>query len=180
MAPDLSSWKPIEVSNIQARLGAFANWCICGGISVDLLVGRKTRDHGDIDIGVFRSQLKTCLNSIGAHTVYLCDPPGSVKPWDGLEVPSHVNDIFITSEDQSVWELQILVYTDDDQYVYFKRNDRIRWKKTTHTLRVKGLDILNPAITMLYKSNKLPIPPKDSQDICFIIDSINNSATADA
>lgn len=137
---------------------------------MDLLAGRKTRDHGDIDVGVFRSQLPQCLAEIGRETVYLCDPPGTVRKWDGDAIPGHVNDLWISSSDRAHWEMQILVFTDDETHVYFKRDHSIRWPKTAHALKCENYHILNPAITILYKSHQAKIEAKDAHDISLLID----------
>ena len=63
--PKTTNWNPIPANEIQARLGTFYDWSICGGISLDILAGVTTRHHVDIDIGVFRSQVETCLKEIG-------------------------------------------------------------------------------------------------------------------
>jgi hypothetical protein len=180
MPPELTNWNPIAANAVQARFGNFKDWSICGGISLDILAGVTTRTHGDIDIGVFRSQVETCLKEIGESSVYLCDPPGAFTKWDGKSVPAHVNDIWITSIDGSFWELQVLVYSDDAEEVYFKRDDAISWTKESHSWNVRGYSILNPAITMLYKSNKSPIPAKDAQDISLIIKLLNTPGSLNA
>ena len=62
-----TEWKPVAVKDLQSELRSFRNWVLCGGCSVDQWVGRATRPHGDIDVGVFRSELRECLTAIGAE-----------------------------------------------------------------------------------------------------------------
>src|ERR1700674_224180 len=100
-----TEWKPVAFGNLQSELGNFRNWTLCGGCSVDHWAGRQTRPHGDIDVGVFRSELRECLKAIGQQRVYLCFPPEAQKPWQGGEVPESVHDIWITHSAGEFWVL---------------------------------------------------------------------------
>ncbi|MEM7364862.1 MAG: hypothetical protein AAF525_12630 [Pseudomonadota bacterium] len=169
-APSLSAWQPVTRKELPARLGHFRDWFLCGGESVDHFVGRTTRAHGDIDVGVYRSELMACLRSV--HGIpYLCDPPGSVVRWQGGDVPQHVNDIFVADHAETHWMFQILVFTDRGDRVVFKRNDSITWAKSAHVIEENGFSILNPAITLLYKTTNGRNEPKDLQDIVTLIES---------
>jgi hypothetical protein len=158
------------VAAIQRELGPFRAWCLCGGQSLDWLVGRETRPHGDTDIGVFRSDLLDCLRAIGQPRVYLCDPPGSLQQWDGGAVADRVHDVWITDSAGLRWSLQVMVYDDDDgQRVTYRRDPRIAWGRAAHTLTVRGVRVLNPAITMLFKINRQGMADKDCADVRLLI-----------
>jgi len=167
--PDLDRWQPCAVGEVQSILGDFTKWYLCGGESLDLLVGRRTREHADIDIGVYRSDLVECLSSIRG-VVYLCDPPGEAQRWDGQPIENHVNDIWIAAPDESSWLLQILIYTDHEDTVVFKCDETMKWSKVDHTIEVDGISILNPAITLLYKASRGSLEAKDAIDISTIIE----------
>jgi hypothetical protein len=169
--PSLTNWMPLEPQEIQRLLGTFDRWCLCGGKSIDVLVGRNSREHGDTDIGVFRSDLVTCLSAIGRRRVFLC-VGGKHDAWDGDSLLDTINDIWITDVHRELWILQIVVFTDDDRFVYYKRNRSIRWPKESHSWRVNGLNILNPLITLLYKANQLQLADKDTADIRLIIQEL--------
>ena len=47
MIPDVTNWRPLEVEAIQEHLGSFRAWCLCAGQSLDWLLGRTTRPHGE-------------------------------------------------------------------------------------------------------------------------------------
>src|SRR5438552_5325066 len=129
-----TDWKPIAVKNLQTELGTFRNWTLCGGYSIDRWVGRKTRSHADTDIGVFRSELRECLEGIGQTRVYLCSPPGTHVMWNGNDVPESVHDIWITDRSKKHWICQIMVFDDEGDQVYYRRDRRIRWSKASHSI----------------------------------------------
>ena len=176
MIPGIDNWRPIEVAQIQALLGSFRGWCLCGGQSLDWLVRRKTRTHGDTDIGVFRSELLLCLEQIAKKRVFLCNPPGSLMPWDGGQVPDSVHDIWITDLDGGYWVLQIMVYDDNGGEVVYRRNPQLRWSKRDHSMFVAGIPVLNPLVTLLFKLNKNRLEAKDIHDVQTLIQELANHA----
>ena len=163
--PAFDKWQPLSVVDLQRELGTFRQWVLCGGYSIDWLVNKATRQHDDIDVGVFRSDLSTCLKAIAELRVYLCDPPGSLRRWDGKEVPKHVHDIWIADAKCSHWILQIMVYDDEDENVIYRRDKRLSWPKGQHAIEVRGLSILNPIITLLFKLHRADMRNKDCVDV---------------
>ena len=168
MTPPVTSWKTCAPHELQSHLGAFTGWILCGGHSIDLLVGRHTRDHGDIDIGVFRSHLTGCLDAIGPGRVFLCSS-GAFIQWPGGDVDPAIHDIWISDPAQENWIFQIMVYDDHGDTVSFRRDERITWEKFSHSIQVGDIRILNPAITLLYKSNKPPLAGKEAADVATLI-----------
>jgi hypothetical protein len=162
-------WKAADISEIQSHLGSFRDWVLCGGHSLDFLLGRKTRTHEDIDIGVFRSQLLECLHGIGAERVFLCQPPGKQTKWNGLAVPDAVHDIWICDRQQRHWCLQVMVFDDEGDEVFYRRDRRIHWSKASHSIAVAQVRILNPLITFLYRANKPLLLEKEVEDIVALI-----------
>jgi hypothetical protein len=173
MTPEQRKWRPVSVGEIPSILGDFEDWCLCGGHSVDLLVGRKTRDHGDIDIAVLRSGLSACLSNLGPGQVFLCNP---LRAWDGKPVPPEVHDIWIADKEGECWILQIMIFEDDGDDVVYRRDPRISWSKNSHSIRIGGVRILNPAITQLFKCNQSEMQDKDAKDIRVLIEETANQA----
>lgn len=169
MTPNIDQWQPVGIDELQGHLGSFQDWCLCGGHSLDWLVGRETRPHGDIDVGVLRSDLVDCLQSIGQERVFLCDPPGSLVAWDGGPIGVHVHDIWITDPICQHWIFQVMVYDNNDGIVTYRRDSRITWPASQHTVVHRGLRVLNPAITMLFKLNKPTLEDKDCVDMMMVI-----------
>jgi aminoglycoside-2''-adenylyltransferase len=178
-----TEWKPVAVEELQQYLGSFTEWTLCGGCSLDLIVGKQTRPHGDIDVGVFRSQLISCLCSIGKEQVFLCHPAGAQVSWNGETVDPAVHDIWISDPLREHWLLQIMVFDDDGETVFYRRDRRICWPKRSHSLNIGDVQVLNPFITFLFKANKAEIEMKEVMDIAALIAAGPNQAmqrTADS
>jgi hypothetical protein len=148
-----ATWRPVKVPGLQKELGTFRDWVLCGGHSVALLAGRDTRRHGDIDIGVFRSQLRRCLRALGQERVFLCRN-GTHVAWRGTAVPADVHDIWITDRAGEFWALQVMVFDDHGGTVIYRRDRRLRWPKRYHAISIDGVRVLNPFVTFLFKANQ--------------------------
>ena len=170
------AWKPAAIHELQRHFGIFTDWTLCGGCSLDLIVGRQTRPHTDIDVGVFRSQLIACLHAIGRDQVFLCRPADSRVLWDGSAIDPGVHDIWVSDRDRKYWLMQIMVFEDEGQRVFYRRDPRIWWPKRSHSSPIDGLQVLNPLITFLYKANKLKMDEKDVKDIITCIQAAPNQA----
>ena len=66
--------------------------------------------------------------------------------------------------------MQIMVFEDDGDRVFYRRDPRISWPKWSHSSSIDGLEVLNPLITFLYKANKLKMDEKDVMDIITCIE----------
>ncbi len=88
---------PEPVARVRDLMSDYtAPWCLCGGWAVDTWVGRKTRDHADVDIVVFQADLGGLFNHLTgwqliAHDSQVDDD--TTEPWDGrpLAVPAHIH-----------------------------------------------------------------------------------------
>ena len=174
MTPPTDRWLSLPVTEIQTSLGDFTGWVLCGGRSLDWLLGAETRPHSDTDVGVFRSELADCLHSLEQTRVYLCDPPGQLVAWEGKPVPQHVHDVWITSPDLSHWEVQLMVYDDSDDSVSYRRDSRIHWPREAHAITVRKIRVLNPLITLLFKLHRRELQEKDCQDVASLITGFAN------
>lgn len=168
MTPSMP-WRPLAVSDLQGELGVFTDWVLCGGYSIDLYLGKASRAHGDIDIGLFRSGLADGLAAFAQERVYLCDPPGTLRRWDGARVLERVHDIWIADRELTCWCLQVMVFDDTAGEVSYRREPRLRWPKAAHSIQAGGIRILNPWITFLYKAHQPEWEPKAIVDLANLI-----------
>jgi hypothetical protein len=54
--PPLEAWRPWSPEEAARRLaGCGARWCVVGGWAIDLALGRVTREHEDLEIGLPRA-----------------------------------------------------------------------------------------------------------------------------
>jgi hypothetical protein len=152
-------------------------WFIAGGWAIDLYLGRITREHKDIEIGIFRRDqlvLREYLKDWVFQKIKKHSPEkqGQLEKWrDGeyLEPPTH--EIHATNHPARVRsnlvgtqirntplilsELEILLNERDDSCWIYRRNSQIRREiKKTILNTVDGIPYLAPEIVLLYKSKK--------------------------
>lgn len=163
-----TEWRPLTLEGLKTEFAGFPDWVLCGGYAVARLTGEDTRSHGDIDVGVFRSQLTACLNVLGRERVFLCRD-GTHHAWDGAEVPADVHDIWITDRAGAYWVLQVMVYDDEGDTVIYRRDRRLTWPKQYHSIELDGIKVLNPLITVLFKTNKPRLEDKEVHDVMKLI-----------
>lgn len=83
-----------RVADIMSNFGP--TWALCGGWSVDIWLGRETRDHQDVDLTVFYDDQHAVFDYfttgwlLNGHDIH--DGDGT-EPWSGrrLEFPSHIH-----------------------------------------------------------------------------------------
>ena len=92
-----SSDVPHSIAAAAESMAAYpSTWALCGGWAVDAWLGRKTREHGDIDITVFHDdQLILFDHLAGWHLVAhdAVDPGPTEELWDGRQLvpPVHLH-----------------------------------------------------------------------------------------
>lgn len=156
--------------------GARIDWAVCGGHAIDLFVGRKTRDHKDIDVAVFWDQRDRLLEYL------LQDDWRLFEPENGLlrEVTNFENDFWrndnlwcissrstayqIEKEQGNFYRISSLRKQQDTldfiEFLFNKRNGNSfiykRDSGITHDGAIlrdgKGILYLAPELVLLYKS----------------------------
>jgi aminoglycoside-2''-adenylyltransferase len=138
-------------------------WFIAGGWAIDLFLGRKTRDHADIDVAVLRRDqrdLRTYLTGWEFETV----EAGQKAPWregEWLNLPVH--EIHARRSGGSPRELEFLLNEASNDEWIFRRDARITRRLSKVRLVTRsGIPCLDPAIVLLFKA-KTPVA-KDLAD----------------
>ena len=138
-----------------------------GGYSLDFLIGKKTREHEDLDF-IIRRQDQLCFqNILVGWDLQAADPPGTATlfPWKKghyYELPVH--NIWCRKNESSHWDLELLFSEfEGDEWVY-RRNPAIRGSMDSFAWKTEnGLMVLAPEIQLLYKSRSKR--PKDFFDL---------------
>jgi hypothetical protein len=156
--PDLGPWEPLTPAAVRALLaGSGVRWWIAGGWSLDLLVGRQTRRHTDIDVTVLRPDAAAVGAHFSAWDLHVADPPGTgtLRPWPvGEDLAPELHDVWCRRAPGDAWRFQIMIDdTEGDEWVY-RRHPRVRRPVATLRGRASSPDmpVLSPEIQLLYKS----------------------------
>ena len=135
-------------------------WCIGGGWALDALVGRATREHGDVDIVIWRAD-QVSFRAHFSTWDWQTFVNREARPWPPgafLELPAH--NARAIREGQ---ELEVLFAEREGDSWWFRRDPTIRMaaEMVMHQTNL-GFRVLNPALALLFKSNRLD--EKDRHD----------------
>ena len=87
---------PEPIARIAEAMSNYPHtWALCGGWAVDAWLGRITREHGDIDVTIFRDDQRALFDYLAEWNLVAHDElePTAQEPWDGreLELPAHIH-----------------------------------------------------------------------------------------
>ena len=135
-------------------------WCFGGGWALDGLIGKVTRPHADVDIVIWRGDQQAFRAQFADWDwqTYINREP---RPWPAeefLELPAH--NAYGKKGEQ---ELEMLMLEREGDDWWFRRNPAIRMPASRAIVATPlGFSVLNPAIALLFKSNRLE--DKDHRD----------------
>lgn len=144
-------------------------WWVAGGWAVDLLVGRQTRPHGDLDIVVLRRDQAIVRQHLESWDLWAADPPGVLRPWSiGETLPSGVHDVWCRRHPDASWAFQLMIDDTDGDDWLFRRDHRIRRPIVSLAGRASTADlpVLAPEVQLLHKSRDPR--PKDHADLLVV------------
>jgi len=171
---------PDDVADLLRR--ADVPWWIAGGWAIDLHLGRRTRQHDDVDVLVLRPHLPRLREQLAGWDLHAADPPGTLRPWPVAEdLPLGVHDIWCRPAPTANWCLQLMV--DDladgggggEQEWVYRRDARVRraWRTLSGPASSPQRGVLTPEVQLLYKSTSPRA--KDEADIAHTVGALDSS-----
>ena len=146
-----------EYNHIISKLKSVGrSFWLGGGYSIDVFLGRKSREHDDFDIIIKREDQLAFQDAFKDWDLQVADPPGSgeLVPWKNdefLTLPLH--NIWGRKDDNSEWELEFLISEFIDTEWVYRRNSAIRGKLADFGMKTEmGIEMIRPEIQLLYKS----------------------------
>lgn len=146
---------------LQRTLGLMegfpAPWCVAGGWAVDLFLGKVTREHGDVDIAIFRDDQRAVHDHFRGWQVRKV-VRGQLVEWPAdkwLERPVHEIHVRAPQGGRSV---EFLLNERSGNVWVFRRHPAVTYPASDVMRRGQdGIPFLAPALVLLYKA-KSPRP----------------------
>lgn len=147
-------WEPLTPSEVRAAFAPLGiQWWIAGGVGIDLFIGRKTREHGDIDVAVLRRDELGLRPLLDAWDVCIAHD-GSLTPWDGGELAEEQHQFWVRRRGAKAWAFEILLEQTEGDELLYRRDPRVRAPLATIGRCTRdGIPYLAPEICLLYKSH---------------------------
>jgi hypothetical protein len=162
----LNSWDPAPLAEVADRFCDLKTpWWVAGGFAIELAVGHRIRDHGDIDVLLLRRDQLAVQQALPDWKWWAADPPGSLRPWtSGEPLSESVHDIWCQPGPGEPWCIQIMLDESHDQEWVSRRDPRVRRPiDTLGLISADGIPYLAPEVRLFYKAKEPR--PKDEADL---------------
>jgi hypothetical protein len=163
--PPIEPFSPEEVGKLFAHFSR--PWWIAGGWALDLFLGRRTRDHADIEVALLRDdQVAVREHLVGWELRFARDHELHAWPDNSrLELPIH--ELWGRRRGRSWWEVELLLNECADGEWRFRRDMRVRRPLAEIGIATDGgLPALAPEIVLLYKAANPQL--KDENDLAAV------------
>jgi hypothetical protein len=155
MRPASSDWRPVE--EVAEVLSGFDRpWGIAGGWAIDLFLGRRTRAHEDVDVGVLRRDQRALRGYLPRWEFRKAThrARGRLLAWprdEWLDPPIH--EVHVRSPRSEGSDFEILLEESDGDRWRFRHHPSIeRHLSDLTTSGARDHPILRPEIVLLYKA----------------------------
>ena len=146
------SVSPDRAPEIMARYPAA--WWLSGGWALDLVSGSKTRDHIDLDIGVYREDVSLLLKTLDFE-LHSAANGRLRKMTTTTDLTEAANSIWARRHGEQKWLFELILNrSDGDDWVY-RRYPRIRLPRSEVTIDVDGIPCIKPEIQLLFKAKQM-------------------------
>jgi hypothetical protein len=147
-------WRRVEPREAAALMGGYGRpWWIGGGWALDLFLGRETREHGDIDVVVFRADQQRARRHFDGWDLQVADG-GALTPWHGEQLELPVHTIWARPSQDALWELELFLMESDGERWQFRRDLRVTLPLDHVGLERDGIPYLAPELALLYKAKE--------------------------
>jgi hypothetical protein len=173
---DLGRWVPLDPVEVRRVFAGYDRpWWIAGGWAIDMSLGRKTRDHRDVDVEMLRSDWLAVQSHLRDWELYLASG-GALSPWAaGDPAPPDVTDVWCRPSGADSWAMQVMLNPGNDERWASKRNPMITMPMSSAVRRTgDGLPYLAPEVQLLMKArHRLP---KDDADFASVAGTLDDAA----
>jgi hypothetical protein len=130
-----------------------APWWVAGGWALDLYLGKVTRAHKDLDIGIFRKDAAVVLAALPGWEFVEAKDGVHTQLIDGNSLRPGVNSLWCKRASATQWELELMLDESDGEFWVFRRDPRITYPLSSAIGRnPEGIGFLAPEIQLLYKA----------------------------
>jgi len=179
----VDDWDPLALDAVQSAFtGAPFRWWICGGLALELHVGRVWRSHEDLDIGILREDAPAVYSWLAEWDLWVA-AGGSLRPWHGepLDSERDENNVWARRSVDLSWSFDLTVGSGNDAEWIYRRNETVRRDWHDAVLRTpEGLPYIAPEIQLLFKSkNPRPKDELDARQVIPLLDPIRRDFLSD-
>jgi hypothetical protein len=169
-------WAAVTPADAASLMrGSGVPWWVVGGWAIDAFTG-VPREHEDIDVGFFRSDLAAVLAHLNRELCVWSNLSGTIRP---LPAPDALQDgarqLWVRRDARSPWLLDLAMTAHDGDTWISPRDERVRLPFAQATfLADDGVRYLAPELVLFMKA--LVARPKDDADLERVLPRLSQAA----
>jgi hypothetical protein len=161
---DYGNWNPLSVQEITTLFSEIpVFWGIAGGWGLDLHLGKKTREHSDIDIVVKHNELLSVYHYLAKDWLLYKAHGGKLELWKQQDSLAEINNIWACRDTGSPFAYQIMAIDFKEGDWVYRREPAVR-RRDILLKNEDGIPYLRPEIQLLYKGGASQVREKDLHD----------------
>ena len=174
--PPLEAWEAWTTEEAAGRLaGVAAPWCVVGGWSLDVWLGRESRRHEDLEIAIPRSFLGAMRERLAGFDLYAVGDGAVLALPPGGETPPDKHQTWVA--EGPAWRMDVMLEPGDAQTWVFRRDETVTAPRREMVgVSPAGVPYLKPQGALLYKAAKPR--PKDEADFTLFAPLLDAAARA--
>jgi hypothetical protein len=169
-------WEPLQLDEAVGLMEGFHGpWWIVAGWAIELHVGRKLREHSDVDILVLRDDQAAIRSQLPGWDVQIAHG-GQMEPWPkGTQIELPRSGLWARGRLEGPWQLQFVLAESEGDTWWYRRDPAIRLPLEEIGLRsASGVPYLRPELVLLFKSTNPR--ERDEDDLEAILPSLDETA----
>jgi hypothetical protein len=152
--PGHASWDALTPRDALTLLSAVhLPWWVAGGWALELYLGKVSRTHKDLDIGIFRKDAASVIAALSGWEFFEARE-GVLSPLAvGVAPRAEINSLWCKRGNAAQWEFELMLDESDGESWIFRRDPRIT-RPLSRAIRrnPEGIAYLAPEIQILYKA----------------------------
>ena len=174
---DATGWEPFEPEAVaQLLAGTSARWWLSGGVALERWLGRKVRDHANIDVSTTAADLAALVDSLPDRYSAWAPAGDGVIPWAEASPDADLQPVRIRDDESGAWVLQVNVEDGTDRVWVYRRDARLQLPWDRAVLDVDGIPTGAPEVQLVFKA--LRPRPQDDLDKDAVLPALSDEARA--
>lgn len=162
---DLGEWNPLHPEEVRACLaGVDARWWIAGGWAIDLFLGRQTREHADLDVGLLRGDEPKLFERFAGWEFFSARSGKLHRLEPGTSLDESDHSVWCRPGPALPWSVELMPNEWRGDCWVYRRDPGIE-RPLDEIVRhdPRGIPYLVPEVQLLFKSKRLRA--KDTRDL---------------